>query len=124
MYEKLTKDARDNHKYTSVSGEINELCSAIEDLERQVSHYKELYISAIKKMDCDICEKCSNYHKCDGEKCPSYSSGRGGYIGDKYHDFKWTCEDFNYGECAMLENTPCKGCFEHNFSGFLLKETT
>lgn len=122
MYEELTKDARENHRYTSVESEINELCDAIDDLERLVSHYKELYVSAIKSMDCDICEKCIYYHECKGEDCPSYISGRGGYIGEKYYDYKWSCKDFNYGECAVLENTPCKDCFNNDFSGFTLKE--
>lgn len=129
MYEKLSAAARKNHKYTPVEGEINELCDAIDDLESQLmasakscKYYTDLYISALKRAGDDICLKCVNYHKCEKEKCKSFVSGRGGEIDGKYYDFKWTCEDFNYGECAVLENTPCHGCFDNDFSGFELKE--
>ena len=30
----------------------------------------------------------------------------------KYIDIKWSCMDFNFGECPKLENTPCHNCLD------------
>lgn len=129
MYKALVKAARANHKYTPDENEINELCDAIDDmrvrvnaLDAEVTYFKELYISTLKKMDDELCEKCAFNHKCDGEKCPFYEAGRGGWINDQYVDWEWSCQDLNYGECAVLKNTPCNGCFDNDFAGFKLKE--
>lgn len=58
------------------------------------------------------CELCAHYIPCAGKDCSKYISGTGatGQDGKEYPDFKWTCEDFDYGQCPAMENTPCNGC--------------
>lgn len=68
------------------------------------------------------CEYCKNYIACKHENCEQYIKGRGiedlkGYT----HDWQWSCEDFTYGECPMLENTPCNGCIKGDYKGFEYK---
>lgn len=84
--------------------------------------WKALYIAAIKKCDDDIYRKCTHYHECEAEECRDYESGTAGYINGSNANFHWTCMDFNYGTCPVLENTPCNGCVDNDFSGFELKE--
>lgn len=84
--------------------------------------YRALYIKALKEWDDDICKKCKHDHKCEAQKCEGYEFGSRGDVNGKKANFLWTCEDFNYGTCRMLEKTPCNGCMENNFSGFELKE--
>lgn len=65
----------------------------------------------------DICKYCKHYQPCYGKNCKDYIEGKGAWD-DKhcYYDWVWSCQDFNYGECPKLENTPCNGCnFENNF---------
>ena len=65
----------------------------------------------------DICKYCKHHQSCEGKNCKDYIEGKGAWD-DKncYYDWVWSCEDFNYGECPKLENTPCNGCnFENNF---------
>ena len=85
----------------------------------------EQMTQAIKCMstDGDICEFCSNKVKCDGKKCEKYCEGKGGWgeNGQHFPDWKWTCEDFDFGTCPLLENTPCNGCFDNDYSGFEFK---
>lgn len=71
----------------------------------------------------NTCKYCENDIECKGKKCEKYSEGMGGYGQDGQHfpDWKWTCEDFDFGTCSLLEDTPCNGCFENDFSGFKLK---
>ena len=67
----------------------------------------------------DICKYCKHYQPCLGKECECYIEGRGiqdekGYT----HDWQWSCEDFNFGTCDKLENTPCNGCIKHKMQGF------
>ncbi len=73
----------------------------------------------IKKYCDDICDYCKNHIPCEGKKCSEYIEGIGDADG-KYPDFKWTCEDFDYGTCFKLENTPCNGCYD-DYNGFKWK---
>lgn len=59
----------------------------------------------------DNCLLCKHYIKCEDESCNCYVSGYG-CTDEKGHymDWHWSCEDFNWGECPKLENTPCNGC--------------
>lgn len=103
--------------------EVNILLKANQDhFKEERDHYKHLYIELLKDKDDDLCEKCRNRVQCEGKKCPDYTEGRGGFIDGRAVDFAWSCEDFNHGTCARLENTPCNGCFDDDFSGFMLKE--
>ena len=77
------------------------------------------YIGLLKRSDDDICAVCKNRIECKGEDCEHYEKGNGmSFNGKEYPEMKWTCEDFNYGTCKKMENTPCQGCFDSNFSGF------
>ena len=71
----------------------------------------------------DVCKYCKHHQPCESEKCVHLIKGRGAWDhkGCKY-DWQWTCEDFNFGECPKLENTPCNGCIKNNFRGFEYKE--
>ena len=65
---------------------------------------------------------CENYTPCRGNKCPLYMSGKGvrDDKGNKYN-WDWSCKDFDFGTCDMLENTPCNGCIDNDYEGFKLK---
>lgn len=68
----------------------------------------------------NICHFCKNNIECKNKDCEEYIEGQGGYDQDGQHfpDWKWTCKDFDFGTCPLLENTPCNGCFENNNKGF------
>jgi hypothetical protein len=66
-----------------------------------------------------ICDFCKYDQVCQGEKCDKYVDGIGGTDeSGNYHDWKWTCMDFNFGTCGQLEDTPCNGCFDNGMNGF------
>lgn len=76
---------------------------------------KDFYEIIIKSED--VCKYCKHHQPCEGKNCKDYIEGKGAWD-DKhcYYDWVWSCQDFNYGECPKLENTPCNGCnFENNF---------
>ena len=67
----------------------------------------------------EICSYCKNKIECEGKKCPKYIEGRSCWDDKRcYHDWAWSCKDFNFGTCDMLEKTPCNGCFKSNNKGF------
>lgn len=82
--------------------------------EALLKDFKELILNPD-----DVCKYCKHNQPCEGEKCVSYIKGRGAWDhkGCKY-DWQWTCEDFTFGECPKLENTPCNGCIKNNMKGF------
>lgn len=83
--------------------------AAINDLTKVLTSTFQDYVS------CDFCE---HYVKCLGKNCENYIEGKGctDENGKEYPNFKWSCEDFNYGTCDRLINTPCNGCdFSKNF---------
>jgi hypothetical protein len=67
----------------------------------------------------DTCTYCENNQPCLGKECEFYIEGNEAWDhkGCK-HDWEWSCKDFNFGECPMLENTPCNRCFENDMSSF------
>lgn len=65
----------------------------------------------------NICSYCKNNIERKGKGCEKYCEGIGGVDG-KFPDWKWTCMDFDFGTCPLLEGTPCNGCFENNAEGF------
>ena len=65
----------------------------------------------------DICSYCKNNIECKGEKCEKYCKGVGDADG-KFPDLKWSCMDFDFGTCPLLENTPCNDCFKNNDKDF------
>lgn len=76
-------------------------------------------IKYFKKNDLDLCSICKHHIECKEEKCEKYISGVGDSEG-KYPDWKWSCLDFEYGECPMRENTPCNKCIENDDAVFEL----
>lgn len=67
----------------------------------------------------DICDYCKHNTECKGKDCPKYISGKGCIDENgKYYDWKWSCKDLNFGECPLLENTPCNGCIGNGSKGF------
>lgn len=73
--------------------------------------------SIIRQAD-DGCNLCRHYQPCMGKDCPKYISGKGATDegGMEYPNFPWTCEEFDFGTCPLLENTPCNGCdFENHW---------
>ena len=98
--------------------------SAAETYKRERDAAVEDLRSVIKDTD-KGCILCAHYHDCKGESCPHFVSGVGAVAqdGTQYPDFKWTCEDFKYGTCAAMENTPCNGCdFQNNWQWRGVKE--
>ena len=67
----------------------------------------------------EICSYCKNKIECKGKRCPKYIEGKGCWDDKRrYYDWAWSCEDFNFGTCDMLENTPCNGCRNNDNKGF------
>ena len=85
-------------------------------LTRKFNALFDDFRNVILKSD-EVCNYCKHFKPCDGKSCKQYIEGVGAYnhTGHK-HDWEWSCMDFNYGECPMLENTPCNGCnFKNNW---------
>lgn len=67
----------------------------------------------------DACKYCKHNQPCCGTKCEFYIKGKGVRDLNGYHfDWQWSCQDFTFGECPLLENTPCNGCIKNNRQGF------
>ena len=66
----------------------------------------------------ESCLLCKWYQGCAGEDCPHYLCGKGltDTKGQFHADVVWTCEDFDWGTCDKLKDTPCNGCnFRNNW---------
>ena len=82
----------------------------IKRISALLKDFKELSIKSE-----DACKYCEHYQPCDGKNCKGYIEGKGAWdYKHCYYDWVWSCEDFNYGECPKLENTPCNGCNVEN----------
>ena len=67
----------------------------------------------------NICNYCKHNQPCHGKECDQYVEGKGAWDQKGYiSDWQWSCEDFNFGTCPKLENTPCNGCIKNNMQGF------
>ena len=67
----------------------------------------------------EICNYCKYHVECKGKECPKYVEGTECWDDNRCrHDWAWSCQDFNFGTCEMLENTPCNGCFDNDNKGF------
>lgn len=87
------------------------MLKAIEHLERE----RDAAVDDLRSVIIDVdkgCILCAHYHECKGEACPHFESGVEAVhmYGSQIYDFEWTCELFEYGTCAEMENTPCNGC--------------
>ena len=95
------------------------LAEEIFKLTEENKKYKDFIISLLKEK-ADICSYCTHDIKCEKEKCKCYIEGIGatGPNGENYPDYKWNCTDFVFGECPLLESTPCYKCIENDNKGF------
>ena len=87
----------------------------------------KLYVDAVNLLiktsnNISPCDFCQYAKPCLSTQCKNYVSGVGDAEG-KYPTMKWSCEDFVFGTCTCLENTPCNGCIQNNNINFLLDET-
>ena len=94
-----------------------EIIAALRESQRREKAAVNDITAALKRDSCNICKYCKHEIKCEGQDCDGYCSGVGDTDGN-YPDWKWTCEDFNFGTCVKMENTPCNGCFENDCGGF------
>lgn len=96
----------------------------IEQLERERDAAVEDLRSVIIDID-EGCILCAHYHECKGEACPHFESGVVSMDmgGTQVHDFEWTCQLWEHGTCAEMENTPCNGCdFQNHWEWRGVKE--
>ena len=96
---------------------IESLTAQLAASQRRGQAAVEDMTAVLKRDSDDICAYCKNRIECKNEQCEKYSSGVGDVDGN-YPDWKWTCMDFDYGTCSLLEDTPCNGCFDDDYKGF------
>ena len=91
------------------------------DYEKLLHKYKRLekdFIELVMKSK-DICDYCKNHIECRGKDCPKYVESKDCWDDKRCrHDWAWSCRDFQFGTCDMLEETPCNGCIQNNNKGF------
>ena len=90
--------------------------------ENQLQCLADAMLADIKELASqskDPCKYCKHYIPCLGKECKCYVEGTEAWDqkGCKL-DWQWSCMDFKYGECEMLENTPCNGCMTNKLKGF------
>ena len=91
---------------------------ADKQLKGQYDKLMKDFIELVMKSE-DICHYCKNDIECKGKDCEKYVEGRGCWDDKRCHyDWVWSCQDFNFGTCDLLENAPCNGCFENDNKGF------
>ncbi len=74
----------------------------------------------LKKYCDDICEYCKYEAPCHGSDCDQFTEGIGDAEG-KFPGLEWSCMDFDYGTCVKMRGTPCDGCFDNKYNGFVWK---
>lgn len=109
------EEIRHDAKY--LLAEVDRLQARAEAAEARADAAVEDMTAVLKRDSDDICKYCKHIIECKGQNCDGYCSGAGDIDGN-YPDWKWTCEDFNFGTCVKMENTPCNGCFENDCGGF------
>lgn len=132
---KLTNDLRQKAEINPHQGLLLEAANKIEWLQSLVDditndHFVDtldFYVERCQKLEEDfaelvmesenICSYCKNNIECKGKECEKYCEGVGDVDG-KFPDWKWTCRDFDFGTCPLLESTPCNECFANNAEGF------
>lgn len=61
-----------------------------------------------------ICKLCKHHYENCNDSCPSFIQGDTMTNPETNESFniKWTCQDFDFGTCDVLEHTPCNGCYK------------
>ena len=95
---------------------IKYLVDENQQLTEKISILSKDFNEVIIKSE-DICKYCKHHQPCEGKNCKDYIEGKDVWDNKHcYYDWVWSCQDFKYGECPKLENTPCNGCnFKNNF---------
>lgn len=66
--------------------------------------------------DICLCDYCIYHVPCKGKNCAEFCEGHKVTDPDGNEvEFRWTCMDFNFGQCPLLEDTPCNDCNDDNF---------
>lgn len=105
--QKLVDDMTNDH-FVDILDFYMERCQKLEE------DFMELVVDSE-----DMCGYCKHNIECKGKECPKYIEGKGCWDDKRCHyDWVWSCQDFNFGTCDLLENTPCNGCFENDNKGF------
>lgn len=105
--QQLVDDSTNDH-YVDVLDFYMERCHKLEE------DFMELVANSE-----NMCSYCKHNTECKGKECPKYTEGKGCWDDKRcYYDWVWSCQDFNFGTCDLLESTPCNGCLENDNKGF------
>ena len=97
---------------------VNEAANKLEWLQKLNHKLEEDFMELVMESE-NICKFCKHNFECKGKECDKYMEGKGCWDANKcYHKWDWSCQDFDFGTCDMLENTPCNGCLDNNNEGF------
>lgn len=82
------------------------------------------FVSILKQDDREfvLCNICEHEKACNGRKCEEFCEGDE-VINVKTNtaeQFHWTCMDFDYGDCPVMEEH-CSKCLERNYQNFKWK---
>lgn len=80
---------------------------------------KDLRHILIDNTEENPCDYCIHHIHCKSKQCVNYEEGfeLENEQGKRYN-MKWSCEDFDYGTCDRLKDTPCYNCIQENFQNW------
>lgn len=117
--ETVIKALEENIKTCAIFGAPTDLFKTLLTEYRRVVDERDEAIKDLTRYagECgDSCKLCANYKPCPERECPQFVEGNEGEINGHKLEFKWTCMDFDFGDCPALENTPCHDCgFTNNW---------
>lgn len=87
----------------------------------ELNEITEYFISILKRGDSDfsLCDICQHQKPCVGRSCKEFCEGDEviNSVTNEVEKFHWTCMDFDYGDCPMME-THCSGCLGDYYANF------
>ena len=105
--QKLVEDMTNDH-FVDILDFYSERCQKLEE------DFMELVVDSE-----NMCSYCKYNIECKVKECPKYIEGKGCWDDKRcHHDWVWSCRDFDFGTCDLLENTPCNGCIQNDNKGF------